>query len=143
MGREIRKVPKGWEHPRDDAGCFIPMFDRTLAEAQAGWDEGNAAWGDAEAYRDAGGWLPEGDEDRVFAENTYEAWDGPRPSGRLYRPEFTGPADHFQYYENTTEGTPLSPVFGSKSELIQWLNSKNGRLFVSSGALQKQGMTND
>ncbi len=28
IGREIRRVPPGWEHPRDEQGSYIPQFDR-------------------------------------------------------------------------------------------------------------------
>ncbi len=27
MGREVRLVPPGWEHPRDERGEYIPQFD--------------------------------------------------------------------------------------------------------------------
>jgi hypothetical protein len=27
MGREIRKVPKNWEHPKDEQGKYKPMVD--------------------------------------------------------------------------------------------------------------------
>jgi len=29
IGREIRRVPPGWEHPRDEQGRHIPLFDPT------------------------------------------------------------------------------------------------------------------
>jgi len=29
IGREIRRVPPGWEHPRDERGSYIPLFDRS------------------------------------------------------------------------------------------------------------------
>lgn len=31
MGREIRRVPPGWEHPRDERGRHIPLFDLNAA----------------------------------------------------------------------------------------------------------------
>ena len=57
MGRELRKVPANWEHPKDEKGQYIPMFNiyygdllkEWLAENEA-WDNGTqqtslAAWG--------------------------------------------------------------------------------------------------
>jgi hypothetical protein len=35
MGREIRRVPADWEHPRTEAGYYQPMFDRTFEEGIA------------------------------------------------------------------------------------------------------------
>ena len=40
MGREIRRVPKGWEHPRDEGGKYIPMFDQSYDDAAKEWLEG-------------------------------------------------------------------------------------------------------
>lgn len=27
MGREVRRVPPGWEHPRDERGDYVPLYD--------------------------------------------------------------------------------------------------------------------
>jgi hypothetical protein len=43
MGREIRRVPKGWEHPRDNDGDYQPMMDVTYEEALADWRSEGAA----------------------------------------------------------------------------------------------------
>jgi len=42
MGREIRRVPAGWEHPRDWRGHYIGMFDKTYEDAVAEWIEDGA-----------------------------------------------------------------------------------------------------
>ena len=34
---------------------------------------------------------------------------------------FDAPADHFQIYQTVSEGTPVSPVFASKEEMIEWM----------------------
>jgi len=39
MGREIRRVPPGWEHPRDRKGNYRPLYNRTYDEALADWRE--------------------------------------------------------------------------------------------------------
>lgn len=41
-----------------------------------------------------------------------------------YRPEWTEEPTHFQVYEEVTEGTPLSPVFESEEELVEWVVDK-------------------
>lgn len=33
MGRELRRVPPHWEHPKDSQGQFIPLFDATYETA--------------------------------------------------------------------------------------------------------------
>jgi hypothetical protein len=43
MGREIRRVPANWEHPKDERdGGYIPMydddFDAALAKCLAGYE---------------------------------------------------------------------------------------------------------
>lgn len=44
MGREIRMVPAGWQHPKDDDGSFKPLFDGSFAKDAAEWDAENAKW---------------------------------------------------------------------------------------------------
>lgn len=35
MGREVRRVPANWEHPKDERGNFIPLFSSfTYNEAE-------------------------------------------------------------------------------------------------------------
>lgn len=53
MGREIRRVPPDWLHPKERrydlcsrsmVSSYIPLFDQTLEEAQTEWDERKADW---------------------------------------------------------------------------------------------------
>lgn len=71
MGREIVKVPKGFEHPRDEEGYF-----------------------------ESGAHL--------------------EPLWYLSEEEKTC----FQIYENVTEGSPVSPVFETQDEMINWLKKQ-------------------
>ncbi len=113
MGREIRKVPKGWEHPRDERGHFQPLHDRTFKEVAEEWWSSAVAWhkGDVseidEKYRKKYPW--------------YWQFNGDPPTSIYYRDEFTAPADCFQIYENVSEGTPVSPVFDSIDDMIAWM----------------------
>ena len=27
MGREVRKVPKDWQHPKNESGHYVPLFE--------------------------------------------------------------------------------------------------------------------
>lgn len=37
MGREVRRVPENWEHPRNEKGDYIPLFYRSFAEDDERW----------------------------------------------------------------------------------------------------------
>ena len=42
MGREVRKVPGDWQHPKDEKGHYIPLFDeykKTLPMGRLGEPE--------------------------------------------------------------------------------------------------------
>jgi hypothetical protein len=110
MGREIRRVPKGWEHPKDGAH-YRPLFDGSFSDELARWKDRKAAWdrGEREDYA-VGETMP------------FEEWDGHEPVREDYRPDW--PAEQcvcFQVYENVSEGTPISPVFETREGLIAWL----------------------
>ena len=34
MGREVRRVPADWQHPKDARGRFIPLFDGRITRMQ-------------------------------------------------------------------------------------------------------------
>ena len=104
MGREIRRVPPDWEHPRDDKGNYVPLFDGTHAEALREWQEGYDAW------------QTDPQSDCLF-----EEWEGPAPSPFDYHPEWSRDPSCYQIYETVTEGTPVSPVFVSLNEMDTWL----------------------
>ena len=47
MGREIRRVPPNWDHPKQEGwsdGRMQPMYDQTFEQAAAEWKDGFAAW---------------------------------------------------------------------------------------------------
>lgn len=75
MGREVRRVPADWEHPRDERGKFIPTYS---------WD------------------MPQWPENE---------------------------ATHYMMYEDTSEGTPISPAFATKEELARWLTDTGASAF--------------
>ena len=114
MGREIRRVPPHWDHPRDERGQFEPMMDKTYKEACQEWKAEFFEWerGKRPSYYDDADY-PDGIE--------YWDWSGNPPSQDVYRPEFTEPATWWQVYETVSEGTPTTPPFPTREDLIDHL----------------------
>lgn len=108
MGREIRMVPPNWEHPKDDMGNYLPMLDECMEDALDCWIEGYELWktGKHEAKTD---------------EFEYWEWESDPPQSEYYRPKFKTDATWFQVYETISEGTPVTPPFKTKDELIDYL----------------------
>ena len=151
MGREIRRVPAGWEPPKVVRDRYVmpenpsleqmayvmvygrtqpveeyqPQNDRSLREAQAEWDQEIGSFterynkADAVAYREAYGNLP--------SNEAYIKYAGERPTegtpwAAYYRPDWTDEErTHYQVYQTVSEGTPVSPTFGTLTELEDWL----------------------
>lgn len=130
MGREIRRVPSDWEHPRqpcthspwqggcDDAKrhngqCLKPLHDKTYEEAAREYFQAVIAWSKGEY---------EGQEAGDLATFPYY-WDygGMPPEADDYLPVWTSEPTHYQVYETVSEGTPVTPHFATKEELIEYL----------------------
>lgn len=131
MGREIRRVPPNWEHPRNEKGRYRPMYDETFAEAALVWLRACEAWerGDHEDLLDD----PTLKERYPF----YWQWNGDPPSGDYYRPEFAEEPTWWQLYETVSEGTPVSPPFATADELIDWI-AANGTGGVGAGSMPRE-----
>lgn len=115
MGREIRRVPPNWDHPKvvDSYGRTVSqtMYDRQYSEAEAEWlaelDAFRAGTSASnEYYTSVGEWI-EG--------------EGPCPHPDRYRPWTDAEATWFQVWETVSEGTPVSPPFATQEELIEYL----------------------
>lgn len=119
MGREIRRVPAGWEHPRQEckhspwAGgcdeakmhggyCYKPLYNKTYKDALAEYEAERAKW-------------ERGDFELSFG--------GP-PDPDYYRPKFESEPTHYQVYQTVSEGTPVTPVFATEEEMIDYLATK-------------------
>lgn len=129
MGREVRRVPADWIHPKypDDhyethlRGRYVPLHEGGDYEARAAeWDEERSRWqsGLVRSYSKEGPWrLKESDEVGM----RYTEYAGSRPSPDDYMPNW--PAEqrtHLMMYEDTSEGTPKSPAFATPEELARW-----------------------
>jgi hypothetical protein len=121
MGREIRRVPANWEHPKEECHShrppcyggvhYHPMHDEDFETRLNEWLEGYEKWkkGEHEAQKES--WtegLP------------YWEYDGPPPNPYYYHPKWES-AEWYQMYETVSEGTPVTPPFATKEELINYL----------------------
>jgi len=44
MGREVRRVPADWEHPKNSDGCYIALHGRSFSKSLKEWEEGEEMW---------------------------------------------------------------------------------------------------
>ena len=131
MGREVRRVPADWQHPID--GCsrsskgYRPLFpSRDVTALQAEWDHGAARWANGLRSDFKGGWVKRDDD----GESSFDKWDGARPDPADYMPDWPiAERTHWQMYETTTEGTPISPVMESPEVLARWLADNGASAF--------------
>lgn len=140
MSREVRLVPAGWQHPKNSEGHYIPLRKGSFAQADADWNDGYAAWqrGEIENYA-AGGpkWKPK--PESALECDSYSEWAGGRPSPDDYMPSFAeGTATLLCMYEDTSEGTPISPAFATPEELARWLADNNASAFGGMTATYEQ-----
>jgi len=129
MGREVRMVPKDWEHPKSEDGRFIALFDGDFDTCAEDWDKEYAKW-------DAGNYPDYASEENKSLK--YSEWSGERPEKCDYMPSFKkGTATHLMMYETTSEGTPLSPAFETPEELAAWLFENEASAFGNQTASYK------
>ena len=116
MGREIRKVPRGWSHPRKEhrPEQYQPLYDKDFETAATEWKRGFYEW-ESGAHED----LQEHPERRTEME--FWEWDGGPPDREYHRPKWAEEPTCFQVYETVSEGTPVSPVFETEDALLAWL----------------------
>lgn len=147
MGREVRRVPANWVHPKypEDhyesyrRGRYAPLYEGgAYLERAAEWDDEWARWqeGEVRAHGDAGPWRAK-EADEIGLRYTEHA--GSRPSPDDYMPDW--PEDqrtHLMMYENTSEGTPISPAFATPEDLARWLADNGASSFGDATATYEQ-----
>lgn len=134
MGREVRRVPKDWQHPRRPNGRLQPLYDEDIETASSRWKTGFASW----ELRDAA--YFEFDDAGQFDEfGEYWQYVGEPPVRHFCRPKWSD-ADrtHFQMYENVSEGTPISPVMESPEALARWLTDNGANAGVGTTTTYEQ-----
>ena len=129
MGREIRRVPPNWEHPRyteetasrsRDIGEYMPMHDENFDEAFSKWL--------SEFDRIRAGNLTDSEKEYYPAGLSDWLTDELPPDPKYYRHYKDEEATWFQGYETVSEGTPFTPAFETPEELIEYLCTE-GSLF--------------
>ncbi|MFY9326468.1 MAG: hypothetical protein WAO76_00370 [Georgfuchsia sp.] len=115
MGREVRRVPADWQHPKDEiTGQYKPLWPGNRYENSA-----------AEFM------------ERANSEGLQEAieWCGQAPDKNDYMPDWPlSECTHYMMYEDTSEGTPISPAFETPEELARWLADTGASAFGSQTA---------
>lgn len=125
MGREIRRVPFDWQHPKREeyipsrdifsegkwveTDDYQPLYDKDYETAAQEWIAEFDQW--------RAGTHPQQDEDCKY----FWEYDSP-PKEEYYRSRkwTVEEATHYQIYETVSEGKPVSPVFATLDELIEW-----------------------
>ena len=106
MGREVRRVPANWEHPKKD-GRLVPLLD--------------------------GYWKVKEHFDQMEDEHGIEHaidYTGHIPTPEMYMPDWDPELrTHYQMYENITEGTPISPPMATPEDLARWLADNKAPAF--------------
>ncbi len=102
MGRMMRRVPPYWKHPRYEGAPF--SWDHSfipLSDTDGMWDDDM---------------VPMSKEDIEAEMAELHDW------ALSYMPNWpTEERTHYQYYEDTSDGTPLSPVFDTAEKVAAWL----------------------
>lgn len=139
MSREVRRVSADWQHPKNEDGNYIPLYDGGgFAEADADWNTGFEKWrqGLCRSYGSGETWEPIPEKYRYMRFTEYH---GGRPSPDDYMPDW--PAEqrtHLMMYESTSEGTPISPAFETPEELARWLADTDASSFAGMTATYEQ-----
>jgi hypothetical protein len=137
MGREIRRVPPTWEHPKDGRGHYKPLYDNDYETAAQKWET---------EYAEFMATPPEERQEKYFCAHYWD-YSGV-PDEEYYRVEkwTTEQATAYQIYETVSEGTPVSPVFPDLDHMIQWLveqgyGEKAANLFAKAGWVPSMTIT--
>ena len=135
MGRELRKVPANWEHPKKEDGRYHPMFKTYYQDALNEWLEENEQWNNGTHSDLVRGVTTK--EEHPF----YAMWNGNPPDVDYYqtRKYTEEELTHIQLYETTSEGTPCSPVFKADEldKLCEWA-AENATTFASFKVTKEQ-----
>ena len=115
MGREIRRVPPNWEHPKDEKGEYLSMYDEEYETVANEWFNDCIAWFNG-THKDI---INDPDLKKEYP--FYWEYEGDPPDRNYYRPKFTEDPTWFQVYQTVSEGSPVTPPFATKEELVEYL----------------------
>jgi hypothetical protein len=119
MGREIRKVPATWKHPKSerehyDLGewNFRPLHGENFDEELKEYRHNRSLWRKKQHPDQLSG---------IATNSTFVDWHGNEPEPEDYRHYKDEDCTHYQMYETVSEGTPCTPAFATLQELEDYL----------------------
>jgi hypothetical protein len=133
VSREVRRVLGVWQHPLNEYGNYRPLFEphAPFEEMLTEWQRNAELW--------ANGAHPDQLDSEFSTDCTYEEWEGGPPEEQQYMPWWPEEErTHYQMYETTSEGTPISPVLATPEELAQWLVDHGASAFADQGATYEE-----
>ncbi|MFA6526491.1 MAG: hypothetical protein WCT26_03735 [Candidatus Buchananbacteria bacterium] len=128
-------VPANWEHPRDTEGNYIPLLS-DFKDCNELYNKQIEQWKNGFYFCFIeNNWKLRGTDQTV----TFEDYCGARPEEHDYMPDWAETdRTHYQMYETTTEGTPISPVIETAEGLAHWLADNNASSFGQMSATYDQ-----
>lgn len=131
MGREIRSAPLDWQHPKESkfdittrqmVEQYHPLYDRDAETAWVEWLQEFEEFKDSHELTRIINDYPDDGYSHDEPYRSFCAWSGKPPDPKYYRPKWPEDAVMgFAVYETVTEGTPVTPTFATKEELIDYL----------------------
>lgn len=116
MGREIRRVPPNWEHPRQK--CEHSPW-------RGGCEDAKANGGKCYRPLMQGYAAAKAEFEKMQSEEGLQAaldYFGNAPDANDYVPDWPeSEATWFQVYETVSEGSPVTPPFATREELVEYL----------------------
>ncbi len=107
---------------------FRPMYQQDFKEVYSDFEKDQKEWYQEYEAFENGKVFELTSKERIYSKangNIYEDWAGKPPSSPSpygYMPK----GEWYQLFETVSEGTPLSPPFKTKEELVEWLvNNKD------------------
>lgn len=118
-------VPPNWEHPKQAKPnyrtgqmeeSYHPLHNKPYIQALAEWLGEHEAWERGEHE----GITKYGHTKEEFPHYAY--YGGNAPTAEYYRPNWKQEEmTWFQVYETVSEGTPVTPPFATREELVEYL----------------------
>ena len=139
MGREVRKVPEWWYHPKyfnnfRKEYIYLPLRD--------GYQEDLVAWEHEmqDLNRRKAEALKEGNQRIIDDIDQSQTWHlEARPDPCKYMPDFPEELrKYYQMYETCSEGTPISPKFAIPEDLARWLADNRASSFADMTATYEE-----
>lgn len=119
MGREIRRVPANWQHPKQGSN-YRPLLS-DFESHYSDWKEELKTWRkERDEFKNGKSFSYDGVVYSKANGNTYEDWAGEEPE-RPRKSDFMPKGKWWQAFENVSEGTPITPPFATKEELKKWM----------------------